>query len=80
MSKASARYIGKCFGMDANWTYEVWEDMGLIVKNKFGDWILTEAGKKIGGSTSKRYGVPIFKGEEIVPMMNEFLRKVFGKI
>lgn len=78
MGRASARYIGKCFGMDAKWTYEVLEDMGFVIKNKIGDWILTKAGEEIGGRYSANWGVPTFKLEVIVDLMNDFLKKKFG--
>ena len=49
------------------WVYEMWENMGLVIKDKFGDWALTEAGRKIGGrmSNSNYLPVPTFELEEI---------------
>ena len=50
--------------------------MGLVVKDKFGDWVLTEAGKAMGGRSSKgNYPVPTFKLDEIVNAMIGFYNK-----
>lgn len=58
--------------------YEMWKDMGIVVKDKFGDWVLTEAGKSIGGRMSKNsyYPVPIFEDEDIINKMSEFFEKI----
>ena len=48
--------------------------MGLVDKDKFGDWILTAAGRAIGGRMSKggRLEVPTFDFEVIEKMMIDF--------
>lgn len=45
ISRVSARFVGRKVGMSTAWVYVMWKDMGLVIKYKFGDWILTEAGK-----------------------------------
>lgn len=78
MERKSARFIAQ---MLRNYTtkdvYEIWKDMGLVVKDKFGDWILTDLGKNIGGkmSNGNRLSVPIFDAEFIINKMIEFCEK-----
>lgn len=78
MERKSARFIAE---MLCNYTtkdvYEIWKDMGLIVKDKFGDWILTDLGKTIGGRMSKgnRLSVPTFDADLIINKMIEFCEK-----
>ena len=78
MERKSARLIAQ---MLRNYTtkdvYEIWKDMGLVVKDKFGDWILTDLGKNIGGkmSNGNRLSVPIFDAEFIINKMIEFCEK-----
>ena len=38
MSRMSARYIAPKMGMTASSVYSTWEKMGLVMKNKYGDW------------------------------------------
>lgn len=77
MSKMSARYIGKKVCMKTTEVYDMWSDMGLVVKDKFGDWILTESGKKIGGkmSNGNHLSVPIFELKTIEEIMIDFYNK-----
>ena len=53
MGRKSARFIAE---MLSNYTtkdvYEIWKDMGLVMKDKFGDWILTDLGKSMGDKMS----------------------------
>lgn len=74
MSRMSARFVGRAVGMSTAWVYDMWKDMGLVVKDKFGYWILTEAGKKCGGKLSKsnRHPVPTFSFTVIEQMMIDF--------
>lgn len=78
MKRKSARFIAQ---MLCNYTttdvYEIWKDMELVVKDKFGDWILTDLGKSIGGRMSKgsRLSVPTFDAEFIINKMIEFCKK-----
>lgn len=77
MSRMSARYIAIKLGQSAAWVYEMWKDMGLVAKDKFGDWTLTEAGRSIGGKMSKsnHLPVPTFDFETIEKMMVDFYNK-----
>ena len=78
MSRKSARYIAQeLIGYTAADIYEIWKDMGLVIKDKFGDWALTEVGRSIGGRMSKtnRCPVPTFDFEVIEKMMIDFYNK-----
>lgn len=74
MSRMSARFVGNKLGGSAEWVYKTWKDMGLVVKDKFGDWILTQAGRDIGGKMSKgqHLSVPTFDFEVIEKRMIDF--------
>lgn len=78
MERKSARFIAQ---MLCNYTtknvYEIWEDMGLVVKDNLGDWILTDLGKAVGGrmSDGNRLSVPTFDVESIINKMIEFCEK-----
>ena len=77
MSRMSARFVGQKVGMAAQWVYDMWKDMGLVEKDRFGDWILTAAGREAGGRMSKgsRLEVPTFEFEVIEKMMIDFFNK-----
>lgn len=77
MSRMSARYVAREVGQSVAWVYALWKDMGLVVKDKFGDWALTEAGYNIGGkmSSSSRLPVPTFDFDVIENKMIEFYNK-----
>ena len=77
MSRMSARYVAIKVGQSVAWVYEMWKDMGLVVKDKFGDWALTEAGRSIGGRMSKsnHLPVPTFDFDTIEKMMIDFYNK-----
>ena len=49
----------------------------VSVKDKFGDWALTEAGREIGGRMSKsnHLPVPTFEFEKIEKLMIDFYNK-----
>lgn len=78
MSRKSARFIAE---MLSNYTttdvYEIWRDMGLVVKDKFGDWALTDVGRSLGGkmSSGERLSVPTFNAEFIIDKMIEFCKQ-----
>lgn len=74
MNRMSARFLAKKVGMSTQWVYDIWKDMGLVIKDKFGDWILTDLGRKIGGrmSDGSRLSVPTFEFEVIEKMMVDF--------
>ena len=72
MSRKSARYIAQeLIGYTAADVYDIWKDMGLIIKDKFGDWALTELGRSIGGKMSKsdHPPVPTFEADKVIDMM-----------
>ena len=77
MSRKTARLEGRAVGMSTKWVYGMWKDMGLVVKDKFGDWALTAAGHNIGGRMSKsnHCPVPTFDFEVIEQMMIDFYNK-----
>lgn len=78
MSRMSARFVANKVGMSTAWVYKMWKDMGLVVKDKFGDWVLTEAGREIGGkmSSGNRVSVPTFKFETIEQLMIDFYNQI----
>lgn len=75
MGRKSARFIAE---MLTNYTtkdvYEIWKDMGIVVKDKFGDWIVTDLGRSLGGKMSNgdRLSVPTFNADFIIDKMIEF--------
>lgn len=72
MSRKLARYIAQeLIGYTAADVYEIWKDMGLVIKDKFGDWTLTELGRSIGGKMSKsdHLPVPTFEADKVIDMM-----------
>ncbi len=77
MDRLSARYVADRVGMSTQWVYDLWKDMGLVVKDKAGDWILTEAGRSVGGRMSKNNyrPVPTFEFKVIEQMMIDFYNK-----
>lgn len=77
MKRMSARFVGKAVGMNTEWVYGMWKDMGLVVKDRFGDWALTTAGRNLGGRMSKSNycPVPTFDFEVIEKLMIEFYNK-----
>ena len=77
MSRMSAKFVGKKIAQSTEWVYGVWKDMGLVVKDKFGDWDLTDFGRQNGGKMSKggRLSVPTFDFNTIEQMMIDFYNK-----
>lgn len=73
----SARFIAKAFGEKAAWAYDVMKELGLVVKDKFGEWTLTDLGRQIGGrmSTSNYRPVPSFDFEIVAKMIEEHMKK-----
>ena len=78
MGRKSARFIAE---MLSNYktkdVYDIWKDMGLVVKDNFGDWVLTDLGKSIGGkmSSGNRLSVPTFHADFIIDKMIEFCKQ-----
>lgn len=77
MSRMSARFVGKEVGLSTESVYKMWYDMGLIVKNQYGDWTLTQLGREIGGrmSSGSRLQVPTFDIDMIAERMIDFWNK-----
>ena len=77
MSRMSARFVGQKVGMAAQWVYGMWKDMGLVEKDRYGDWILTTVGRENGGRMSEgdRVAVPTFEFEVIEKLMVDFYNK-----
>lgn len=77
MDRMSARFFAIKVGQSTDWVYGMWKDMGLVIKDKFGDWALTEAGRSIGGKMSKstHCPVPTFEFEVVEKMMIDFYNK-----
>ena len=80
MSRKSARYVAQdLLNFPTSDAYECWKDMGLVVKDKFGDWVLTEYGRSVGGKMSKsnRLPVPTFDSDKVIDMMIDFCKEKF---
>lgn len=72
MDRMSARFVAMKMCRETSWVYKIWEEMGLVVKDNFGDWVLTDKGKEEGGRTSRNGGVPTFEFDVIEKMMTDF--------
>lgn len=80
MSRKSARFIAQeLLNFSTSDVYECWKDMGIVVKDKFGDWVLTEYGRSIGGRMSQgnHLPVPIFDADKVIDMMIAFCKEKF---
>ena len=77
MNRMSARIIATRLGQSTDWVYGMWKDMGLVIKDKLGDWITTEAGRSVGGKMSKNpyRQVPTFDFDVIEKLMIDFYIK-----
>ena len=77
MSRVSARFFANKTGWDTSSVYSTWKEMGLVVKDKFGDWALTSLGYNIGGRMSKSNyrPVPTFDFEIIKRMTVDYFIK-----
>lgn len=77
MEKLSAHFIATKVGKSTEWVYDMWKDMGLVIKDNYGNWILTDSGKSIGGKMSENSfcPVPTFHFEVIEKMMIDFYNK-----
>lgn len=56
---------------------DICNDMGLVIKDKFRDWLLTDLGKPIGGkmSNGNRLSVSTFNVELIIDKMIAFCKQ-----
>lgn len=74
--RASAHFFGKERGESAKFIYDMWEKMGLIVKDKAADWLLTERGRELGGGLSKgKFATITFDKDKLLPLMDDFYEK-----
>ena len=79
MSRMSARFIAQKVGLSTSGVYELWEAMGLVVKDRLGYWDLTDHGRVNGGRLSNgRVPVPTFDFDYIVKMMEEYWEMKHG--
>ena len=75
--RMSARFVAQEVGKSTSWVYDLWGKMGFVIKDKFGDWILTEAGQASSGRMSKSSyrPVPTFDFDIIEQKMIDFYKK-----
>lgn len=72
VSRMSARFVARKVRICTTWKgYDLWNSMGIVAKNKFGDWALTKAGREIRGRMSKSNycTVPTFDFNAIEQLM-----------
>lgn len=72
--RKSAYFFAKeLIGYSTSDVYEIWRDMGLVVKGKFGTWVLTALGVENGGKMSlSNHPTPTFNIDELFPKMVAF--------
>ena len=77
MNRKSARFVGLEICLPTKKVYEIWHQMGLVMKNTYNEWILTQKGYDIGGKMSHNSYVPVptFDLDTIVKLMKEFFEK-----
>lgn len=66
MGRKSARFITEILSdYTTKDVYDICNDMGSVIKDMFGDWVLTDLGKPIGGKmlNGNRLSVPTFNAE-----------------
>lgn len=69
MARKTARFIAQMLtNYKTKDVYQIWNDMGLVTKDKFGDWILTGLGRSLGGKMSEglKLSVPTFDADFII--------------
>ena len=73
MSRMSARFVGSKLGLSASDVYEIWEKIGLVVKDKWGWWDLTPLGRQHGGriSSGSHTPVPTFDFDVVRELMRK---------
>lgn len=74
MDRMSARFFAIKLGKTTAEIYDLWKRLGVVTKDKFGEWILTELGRNIGGKMSKSnyLSVPTFEYDPIMKMIEDF--------
>ena len=71
MTRMSARFIGLELGKSAKEVYAILQQLGLVEKDKYGDWIVTVAGRELTGAMSRGdYSVPTFDFDTIKGLIN----------
>lgn len=77
MNRMSARFVAQKAGISTEWVYALWYDMGIVTKDKFGDWILTDAGKKsvVKCQKNNHRSVPTFDFDTIEKLMIDYHNK-----
>lgn len=79
MGRMAAKFFGREIGESTTFVYDLWQGMGLIVKNKdkVSGWELTDFGRQLGGRMSQNSycPVPTFVFEVIEPKMREYFLK-----
>lgn len=72
--RMSARYIAQRLGVTAKWVYQVLEEHGLVEEDTWGEWTLTEKGRRNGGRMSKgNYPVPTFKFNVVEEILRDHM-------
>ena len=76
MGRMSAKYVGRELFTNVKEVYRIWNDMGIVRKDEFNDWVLTELGKTLGGRMSKHntHPVPSFDFDVIKKLMEDHLK------
>ena len=77
IGRMSAKFLGREVGLGTKDVYDIWDKMGLVQKDKWGDWTLTQLGREMGGKMSEgsRLSVPTFDFDTIINPMIEFWKK-----
>lgn len=77
MGRMAAKFFAREIGTSPAWVYDIWNKMGLVIRDGFGGWALTDLGRELGGRMSKSNycPVPTFVFEVIEPKMREFFLK-----
>jgi hypothetical protein len=72
MARMSARFIGLELGKSAKEVYAILHQLGLVEKDKYGDWIVTVAGREVTGAMSRGdYSVPTFDLDTIKGLIKD---------
>lgn len=77
MDRKSARFVGLEMCLPTKKVYEIWHQMGLVMKNVYNEWVLTQKGYDLGGKMSNNSYVPVptFDLATIKKSMEEFIGK-----
>lgn len=77
IGRMSALHLGRKVGLSPKEVYEIWSEMGLVQKDKWGDWTLTGLGREMGGRMSEGsyLSVPTFNFDAIINPMIDFWKK-----